>query len=56
MVCAIDGYRFRLSSALAMMSEVSICLNCGTAEFVVPESELRLLSNHGARSSGMTQS
>jgi hypothetical protein len=28
--------------------ELAVCLDCGTAEFVVPEAEIRLLAQGGA--------
>lgn len=32
--------------------ELVVCLDCGMAEFVVPEAELRLLAKRGAAAAG----
>jgi len=35
-----------------LFPQLIVCLDCGTAEFVVPETELRLLAKRGAASAG----
>ena len=38
--------------ALWVFPELAVCLDCGTAEFAVPEAELRLLTKGEAASAG----
>jgi hypothetical protein len=38
--------------AVWVFPEVVVCLDCGTAEFAVPEAELRQLAKDGAAAAG----
>lgn len=37
---------------LLLFPEISVCMNCGNAEFTVPEAQLRMLANEMALEQG----